>query len=595
MMVSWKTEPIYCFTFIVPLYYPILPLLFRVAVGISNTKLVNFLFFTYFMIKNLTLVAVGSKRKEVWETQKAWRSRAEAIHKKSSWTIYGRDMKRIRKLYYSDNLPILKSMASFSIDLIYLDPPFHSQRAYHIHYRENGYQSTAFIDTWRWHRQEDLHLQALRNLSLPSIGAISALIKGLGKNSLSAYLINMSIRLVEMRRVLKNTGSVYLHCDPTASHYLKIVLDAIFGYENFKNEIAWRRGRVLKGKPKAFFPRNHDIILSYSKKQSADAIALPTKPYKENTLKMYSKRDARGAYRLQELRNYGQKTIAEKEKDNRIYTDAKTGKKYLKQYLSEKKGVWVDSIWEDIEGLEGTNQEKFGYPTQKPLYLLDRIIRASCPSGGVVLDPFCGCGTTIISAEKHDRSWIGIDITYTAIGAIQGRFRTFGGDIWKEIDIHGCPKTLEGLDKLRKLPSVSSFRPRKEFEKIMVSLVGGLPSEKRGSAGVIDGFIRLSTGEEAIISIQRDLRVSMAHLRALKDLLVERRCVAALLVMWRSPSKPMEAFVRASGFIRTQKGAFSGKRYPVLQILTAQEVLEGVMPRLPLLEGTFPAQIGKKG
>ena len=230
----------------------------------------------------------------------------------------------------------------------------------------------------------------------------------------------MAIRVMEMRRLLKPTGSIYLHCDPTASHYLKLLLDSVFGTKQFRNEIAWRRGKGATRTLSAQFPRNHDYLLWYSK-SSSWSYQRSFKPYSKKTLAMYRHNDNGGRYRLQELRTYGEETINKFRLSGKI-AKSRTGREYLKQYLSDKPGVAVDSIWEDIGGMaHGAGKERLGYPTQKPLKLLDRIIKASSVPDDVILDPFCGCATACIAAEHLQRQWAGIDISSKAAELVRVR------------------------------------------------------------------------------------------------------------------------------------------------------------------------------
>ncbi|MBU6415439.1 site-specific DNA-methyltransferase, partial [Patescibacteria group bacterium] len=305
-------------------------------------------------------------------------------------------------------------------DLIYLDPPFNSSRDYNVLFKEglvdSQAQVQAFEDSWHWTEEAQSAFEELvgvkkskTNINEQVANLMLALEKLVGHNDVLAYLTMMTIRLIELRRVLKKTGSIYLHCDPTASHYLKIVMDAIFGKKNFHNEIVWRRGHVNVNTAGHQFPRNHDVIFFYTK-SNENYYKRSFRPYSEKTMALfkYDDNDGRGKYRLQTLRTYGEETIRKMEKDNRIVT-MPSGKKYFKQYLSDKEGVTVDDVWDDLSSLQGNPKEALGYPTQKPEPLLERIINASSKEGDWILDPFSGCGTTVSVAEQLNRKWVGID------------------------------------------------------------------------------------------------------------------------------------------------------------------------------------------
>ena len=301
-----------------------------------------------------------------------------------------------RTLFFGDNLDILKEKISDeSVDLIYLDPPFNSNRAYNILHKNSGEESPsqieAFNDTWNWNTvgvEENFKNLCENKENIKISDLMIGLEKVIGRNGTLAYLSMMTSRLIELKRVLKSTGSIYLHCDPSASHYLKIVMDAIFGEENFRNEIIW--SYKSGGIPKTAFARKHDIILFYSK----------TNEYKFN-LQM----EARD---ISEIKKYSQ----EDEKGH-FGQMKKDGKKY---YFED--GHVMRDVWE-IPILNQLSKERLGYPTQKPESLLERIIKASSNEGDIILDPFSGCGTTVAVSERLNRKWIGIDITPIAITVIK--------------------------------------------------------------------------------------------------------------------------------------------------------------------------------
>jgi len=448
---------------------------------------------------------------------------------------------RMRKLYYSDNLPVLREMESNSVDLIYLDPPFNSNKIYNIIYPGDLGQVTAFEDTWYWTPQCDQHLGELRRTKVG--GVLQSFVDALGKCQMCAYLINMAVRLVEMRRILKPKGSLYLHCDSTASHYLKVVLDETFGKNHFRNEIIWHY--TGGGRSKTYFSRKHDTIFWYGKGKNAvfniDSVRVP---YKETS-------------------GYARGGIV-----------SASGKRYH----PHPRGTPVDDVW-DIPIINPMSRERLGYPTQKPVILLERIISASSHEGDLILDPFCGCGTTAAAAEKLKRGWIGIDITYSAIAAIQERFKRQNLNIWGEIEIINQPKTVRDIET-RMLDKTSAFFARKEFEKFCVATVGGLPNDKVGADGGIDGKIPLTTGEAAICSVKSG-KVDVRQVRELKGLL-DGRNVAGVFITKERPTQAMVDFANQSGLhTPPKKGLLAGKAFPKIQILTLEQILQGIRPDLP--------------
>ncbi|OYT69269.1 MAG: site-specific DNA-methyltransferase, partial [Armatimonadetes bacterium JP3_11] len=338
-----------------------------------------------------------------------------------------------RTLYYGDNLEVLrKHIGDETVDLIYLDPPFNSNRDYNLLFKEQSgepaqAQIKAFTDTWQWseHAYQTFLLECPRE-------ALTRLIEGfvntLGRNDLTAYLVMMAPRLIELHRVLKPTGSLYLHCDPTASHYLKVMLDVIFGAKNFRNEIVWKRDPAGKGGKRVSqqWPRDIDVILFYTK-SDAHTFHQQYAPLSEEQKRAYRYEDERGRYKAVQRGNYSDAMWEKFRAEGRIHVSS-TGREYVKYYLDEAQAT-IGSVWSDILGF-GTRtaaKELLGYPTQKPLALLERIIQASSNEGDLVLDPFCGCGTAIVAAEKLRRQWIGIDITHLAIALIKYRLSDMFG------------------------------------------------------------------------------------------------------------------------------------------------------------------------
>jgi DNA modification methylase len=365
-------------------------------------------------------------------------------------------------LFYGDNLPILREhIPSESVDLIYLDPPFNSNRSYNVLFKdESGTESeaqiTAFEDTWHWDLAAE---QTYTELSTAAPDHVAKMVGSLrdfiGTNQMMAYLVMMTVRLIELHRVLKPTGSLYLHCDPGSSHYLKIVLDTIFGPERFLNEITWKR-TTAHNDPKRY-GRIGDRLLFYSKTATKIFNHVPGH-YSEEQLSRYKYRDERGPFRAENLTapHYSPtRTIEWRgthpgadrqwrysiEELERLYgegrillqQDGRPRKDGYKMYLDEAGGPALQDIWFDI-GIGPTAEERLGYPTQKPLALLERIISASSDPDCVILDAFCGCGTAIVAAQKLGRKWIGIDITHLSIALLKYRLEAmFPGTPYKVV------------------------------------------------------------------------------------------------------------------------------------------------------------------
>jgi adenine specific DNA methylase Mod len=363
-------------------------------------------------------------------------------------------------LYFGDNLEILrKYIPSESIDLIYLDPPFNSKKDYNILFKENGgieseAQIKAFTDTWHWTQSaQDTYHEVVTKGPLKVSKLIGALHDAIGSNDVMAYLVMMTVRLIELHRVLKPTGSLYLHCDPTASHYLKLVLDQIFGPANFRNEIVWKRSAAHSdvGQGAKHFGRVHDVILLYSKSDDFTC-NMPFSSYDEkyiNKFYRYVEPDTGRRYTLDNIAGpmgaakgnpyyeflgisrywrYSRERMQELYEQGRIVQTKPGAVPRYKRYLDEMPGVPLQDIWDDILPIAAQAKERLGYQTQKPLPLLERIIEASSNKGDVVLDPFCGCGTAVVAAEKLKRKWIGIDVTHLAINLMRNRLKdTFKG------------------------------------------------------------------------------------------------------------------------------------------------------------------------
>ena len=323
------------------------------------------------------------------------------------------------KLYYGDNLDVMrKSIADESIDLIYLDPPFKSNTNYNLLFRADGLspdeaQLTAFKDTWLWDTVAAELFDELQGVPNPMlVGIFNALQEAIPGTPMLAYLVNMAVRLIEMHKKLKPAGSLYLHCDPSASHYLKFIMDATFTPVSFRNEIVWRR-TPFSGSSKARakqLPKSHDTILFYSKANHWTWNA-PLLPYTEQYLKRFKWQDQRGWYRKTLLKTYSQTTLERLKKEDRLIEPEREGGHYgYKQYLEESSGYrQIDDTWTDINMINPVAKERLGYPTQKPKALLNRIIAASSNKGDLILDPFCGCGLRL--KQRKTLSAVGLELT----------------------------------------------------------------------------------------------------------------------------------------------------------------------------------------
>lgn len=515
------------------------------------------------------------------------------------------------RLYYGDNLTILRDhLAETSVDLVYLDPPFNSNATYNVLFRgpsgqESQAQIEAFEDTWHWNETaEDAYWQVLKGPNSETARMLEAMRGFLGENDMMAYLAMMAVRLIELHRVLKSTGSLYLHCDPTASHYLKILLDAVFGPRNFRNEIVWRRSHP-KGLAFTRFATNHDTILAYGKDATravwnASYVAHTA----ESAAKQYALVDPDGRrYQLTSLLNpnpdrpnltyefkgvtkvwrWTRERMEEEDRKGRIVVPRNgQGIPRYKRYLDEQEGVPVSDFWNDI-GLASA-QERLGYPTQKPVALLERIVAASSNEGDLVLDPFCGCGTTIHAAEKLGRRWIGIDVTHLAISLIERRMReAFPGT---EYEVVGVPKDFGAAEAL-------AARDKHEFEKWAVSLIPDAQPWRGGRKGPdtgIDGIVYLRTGKatsgRALIEVKGGEKVGVDAVHKLKSVVEREGALTGLLVSLREPSEQARREAASAGFAEIDMGTGTA-RFPRIQILTVAGLLSGAEhPRLPIVDST---------
>jgi DNA modification methylase len=497
------------------------------------------------------------------------------------------------QLYYGDNLPILREhVASESVDLIYLDPPFKSNADYNVLFKSPKGQGSeaqieAFEDTWHWGNEAEKEFGELLHQPNTDLAAMAQAFRSfLGQNDMMAYLTMMGLRLVELRRVLKPTGTIYLHCDPTASHYLKILLDAVFGPLNFRNEIVWRRSHP-KGLAFTRFATNHDVIFAYS--QGGDA-AKWNPCYTDNPRadEQYSLIDEKGRrYQLTSLLNpntnrpnltyefkgvtkvwrWTKERMEAADRQGMIVVPREgKGIPRMKRYLDEQEGIPVSDFWADIPIAAGA--ERLGYPTQKPVALLERIINASSNPGDVVLDPFCGCGTAVHAAQHLGRRWIGIDITCLAIGLVEKRLKdAFGKDC--PFEVHGTPKDLESARDL-------AARDKYQFQWWAVTLVDAQPfqGKKKGADTGIDGLkffydVMDEDARKIVVSVKGG-KLKADDLRALNHVREREKADIGLLISLNEPTAQMKADAAAAGLFEGNK-----MTCPRIQLLTIEGLLDG--------------------
>ena len=450
------------------------------------------------------------------------------------------------RLYFGDCLEVMPEFLSDeSVDLIYLDPPFNSKRIYNAFI--GGAQWVAFDDTWRWYEAiDDFHAVASDVSLAPTMEGLRRI---LGEGGELAYLSYMANRLRECRRVLRPTGSIYLHCDPTMSYLLRTVMDAVFGKKNFKNEIIWHYRKWSTGK--YAFQRNHDVLLFYSRTDSrARTFNQLYMPRTKSTLK-----------------RFGTKRI--------ISGYDESGQRLPAQVSDEdSEGVRLDDVW-DISRVPPVKQL---YPTEKPLPLLERIISASSNPDDIVLDPFCGCGTTIHAAQNLDRHWIGIDICVNACKVIENRIEGHFDSLWDDIEFVGMPKTL---DDARALAEYDPFK----FERWAASLVPGMEASKkqRGDRG-IDGRGRLPIRKGKFVDVVAQVKAgntNPSHVQAFSE--ARRQAGAELGVFTcfedKVTSGMRNAAVNAGKYLDI---------WPVIQIYTIEDYFSKRLPVLPLADISLP-------
>lgn len=525
----------------------------------------------------------------------------------------------MNRLYFGDNLAVMKEhIRDAAVDLIYLDPPFNSKATYNILYKSPigaESQRQAFEDTWRWEDGAEEAMESVRRSDITIWRVLTSLQGFLGQSDVMAYLAMMAVRLIEMRRVLKPTGSIYLHCDPTASHYLKVVMDSIFGGENFRNEITWLRSRNPKGSQHALtkFSPSTDTILYYGRSNAAPFYeqAVRTPLSEAELLTKYPRADELGRYAdapvlcsasmgprpnlVYEYKGftpppYGWRMTRDKleELDRAGNLGwSKTGAPRRKLRPEDDRGAPITSFWGDIAPLNSQAEERIGYPTQKPLALLERIIAASSKPGDVVLDPFCGCGTAVHAAERMGRSWIGIDITYLAIQVIEDRIKNW---------LPAARYIVEGIPKdefaARKLAEMSPY----VFQQWAVGRVGGQSRGKGPDKGV-DGEVLFVTGRgtygRAIVSVKGGKHVGPDAIRILKSVVQRDDADMGIFICLNDPTADMRTEAALGGRI-----VLPGGERPRIQIVTAKDLIVGanlgILTELDTVTSTHAARAAQR-
>jgi DNA modification methylase len=544
-------------------------------------------------------------------------------------------------LYYGDNLDILKRyVKDESVDLVYLDPPFNSNATYNVLFAEqNGTRAAAqikaFEDTWTWDQEAAREYEEMVESGGRVADALRAFWTFLGPSNMLAYLAMMAPRLVELRRVLKPTGSIYLHCDPTASHYLKMLMDAVFGVEFFLSEIAWKRSGAHSDakQGRKNYGHNHDVLLFYSKSRNCiwntvftaydeEYVGRDYKLVEEGTGRRYRRGDLTAAkpggdtrYEWRVKKSADQRERWESDLDDE-YLQPIPGREYkgvvpypgrywaysidnmrqfakegrlrhtyegmpeYKRYLDEMPGVSLQDTWTDISPIVAGTAERLGYPTQKPEALLERIISASSNEGDVVLDPFCGCGTAVVAAEKLKRHWLGIDITHLAITLIKNRLLdSFGEEALPAVV--GEPVSVPDAETL-------AAQDPWQFQWWALGLVGARPVEhKKGADRGIDGRLYFhdekgGKTKQVIISVKAGESINVSHVRDLQGVLTREGAEIGVLISMKEPTQPMRTEAASAGFYNSPGW---NTKHPHIQLLTVADLLSGAAIDYPSRHG----------
>jgi DNA modification methylase len=535
----------------------------------------------------------------------------------------------VNRLFYGDNLEVLrKNIAYESVDFIYLDPPFNSNRSYNVIFNrhdvaadDDAAQIQAFDDAWRWTPATDAQYEALVSGELPNevAEALTAFRTLLGENDAMAYLVNMAPRLVELHGVLKPTGSLYLHCDPTMSHYLKILLDSIFGAARFRSEVIWKRSSAHSSGNK--YGPVHDVIFFYTKSEkytwNKTYQPLPQETIDnwynnidEETGRVFNRADltaigvrdgdSGATWRHVNVTLKGRhwaipgfldhivgglgtlEALDALDSAGRIFWPKKSdGIPMVKRFIEESKGIPAQDVIIDISPLNNVSAERLGYPTQKPVALLERLIESSSNPGDVVLDPFAGCGTSIDAAQKLDRNWIGIDVTYIAVDLIEKRLSHTYGEIVKGT------YTVSGIPKDKRAALALFSKSPLEFERWAATLLNAQPNKKQVADKGIDGVARFGLGDPKIkgggfgkilISVKGGKQVGPEVVRDLLGTIDTQKAEMGVLITNTTPTRGVVDAVNHSG---TYRWPANGTVYPKVQVVTVGELLTGKRPELP--------------
>lgn len=455
-------------------------------------------------------------------------------------------------LYFGDNLDVLKQhVKDESVDLIYLDPPFNSKKDYNLLFKtQDGSRSAAqimaFEDTWRWDEGTASVYRELVEAGGEVARVMGCFREVVGESDMLAYLAMMAPRLQELRRVLKPKGSIYLHCDPTASHYLKLLMDATLGPTRCVNEIIWHYYNKIQGNI-GHFPENHDTIFWYSKEAE-----FPFNVIKEKREK-----------RIRQL-----KRVWDGQKKKLVNAKGPDGKCIYIE-TDERR---IDDVW-TLPMLQPASREMLGYPTQKPEALLERIITASSNKGDLVLDPFCGCGTAVSVAQRTDRQWIGIDITHLAVNVMKNRLHlAYGLDAKRDYTVKGEPGELSEALALARLDP-------HHFEHWALGLVGARASAKaKGADGGIDGWLGFFLAQNSldqgrvIVSVKSGKNIHVSMVRELCAVVEREKAEIGVLILMEEPTQPMRAWAGQAGHY-TCTGR--GTKHRKIQLLTVADLLGG--------------------
>ena len=516
-------------------------------------------------------------------------------------------------LYYGDNLEVLPDFPSECVDLVYLDPPFNSNRSYNVLFRETAgaeaeAQIEAFEDTWQWTTATAEVFDEVASRGDDVGRLLQAFVSALGHNDMTAYLTMMAPRLIELRRVMKPTASIYLHCDPTASHYLKTLMDAVFGVRNFRNEIIWKRTSAHSDARR--YGRVHDVLLFFTNGRASNWNDV-FQPYDEAYVEQYYRyedEDGRrwmsgdlsaaglsgGGYEYEwhgytRVWRVPEETMRRLDAESRVFY-TRTGFPRLKRYLDESRGLRASDAWSDIEAVRSWHPERLPYPTQKPEALLERIIEASSNPGDLVLDPFCGCGTATVAAHRLGRQWVGIDITYLAVDLMQHRLRdTFPDDFGEGVPVDGEP-----ADEAAALALAE--RGKFQFQFWAVARLGGTARSGTPRMGPDQGIDGVTTFPErdpndpesptlqhkqVIISVKGG-GTGVRDVRDLRGVVEREDAAIGVLVTARQPTRAMINEANAAGLYRS---AWDDTTWPRIQLLTAGDIVRGTGIEMPSRRG----------